>query len=92
MIEFNQSPRTSTAELLRLLRNWHPTAEERIDLFAGLSTNVQTAQCGLSQGTRKTIVDLLDSATMAIDDETANTKAEIDFYNQRNKARHETHN
>ena len=89
---FDQPKQTSTAELLRLLRSWHPTAEERIDLFAGLATNIQTAQCGLSQGTRKTIVDLLDSATMAIDDETANNAAEIDFYNQRNKARYETHN
>lgn len=54
--------RTQTPELLRDLRNWHPSHDDSMSGCAGLASCFKHSETALSDKCRAGVIDLLDQA------------------------------
>ena len=68
--------KTQTDDLLRALRNWHPSHNEMVDFFAGLASAVKSNHHALSLRCSALVIDYCDEATGQIELDLIDQQAE----------------
>ncbi len=67
---------TSTPDLLRSVRNWHPSHDDAISLLTGLASCFKHSQNGLGDKCRAMVIDLLDQAADEVEQDKVEQEAE----------------
>ena len=74
--------RTDTNDLLRALRNWHPSHHEMLEFFACTAAAIKNGENGLTDKCRAVVVDYCDEATGQIENDLIEQQEETAWRNQ----------
>ena len=74
--------KTQTDDLMRALRNWHPSHNEMVQFCAVANSATRANQIGLSEKCRSEVADLFDQIAMSVESDLIDQQSEQTWANR----------